>query len=140
MRFAARHLLPHAQESPMARKPNGPAPATISKSQAVRDYLAEHPTAMPKEIAPAVKSAHGLDVSPQMISMIKSKLGKKGRPRRHKAGVDGAAPASGAGRKKNSARFTIEDLITAKKLAQTMGGIPRAQEALAALARLNATA
>jgi hypothetical protein len=121
----------------MARKPNGPAPATISKSQAVRDYLAEHPTALPKEIAPAVKAAHGLDVSPQMISMIKSKLGKQGRRRRRKSK---AAPAAAASRGANSARFTIEDLIKAKKLAQTMGGIPRAQEALTALARLSATA
>jgi len=124
----------------MARKPNGPAPATISKSQAVRDYLAEHPTAMPKEIAPAVKSAHGLDISPQMISMIKSKLGKKGARRRRKISPQGSPPAAATSRKNNAARFTVEDLITAKKLAQTMGGIPRAQEALAALARLNATA
>jgi len=124
----------------MARKPNGPAPETISKSQAVRDYLAEHPTAMPKEIAPAVKSAHGLDVSPQMISMIKSKLGKKIGRRRRKSGTPSAAPATAARRKANAARFTIEDLITAKKLAQAMGGIPRAQEALAALARLSASA
>jgi hypothetical protein len=126
----------------MARKPNSAAPAsisksTISKSQAVRDYLAEHPTAMPKEIAPAVKSAHGLDVSPQMISMIKSKLGKKGRRRRRKVG---SAPALAASRGNNSSRFSIDDLITAKKLAQQIGGIPRAQEALAALARLSATA
>jgi hypothetical protein len=121
----------------MARKPNNAAAATISKSQAVRYYLAEHPTAMPKEIAPAVKAAHGLDVSPQMISMIKSKLGKKGRGRRRKSS---AAPPATASRGANSARFTIEDLITAKKLAQTMGGIPRAQEALAALVRLSATA
>ena len=124
----------------MARRPNNVAPATISKSQAVRDYLAEHPTAMPKEIAPAVKSAHGLDVSPQMISMIKSNFGKKGPRRRRKTNAEGAAPAKAAGRKGNSPRFTIEDLITAKKLAQTMGGIPRAQEALAALVRLSATA
>ena len=121
----------------MARKPHGAPLATISKSQAVRDYLAEHPRAMPKEIAPAVKSAHGLDVSPQMISMIKSKFGKKGRPRRRKAGAAGGAAAS---RGANSSRFTIEDLVTAKKLAQQIGGIPRAQEALAALARLSATA
>jgi hypothetical protein len=124
----------------MARKPNGAPQAQISKSQAVRDYLAEHPTAMPKEIAPAVKSAHGLDVSPQMISMIKSKLGKKSGRRRRKTSANGAAPATAASRKTNSARFTIEDLLTAKKLAQTMGGIPRAQEVLAALARLSATA
>jgi hypothetical protein len=120
----------------MARKPHGPATPTISKSQAVRDYLAEHPTAMPKEIAPAVKSAHGLEVSPQMISMIKSKLGKKGRRRKSRR----TPTAGAASRANNSARFTIEDLVTAKKLAQQIGGIPRAQEALAALARLSATA
>ena len=124
----------------MARKAENVAPATISKSQAVRDYLAEHPTALPKEIAPAVKAAHGLDVSPQMISMIKSKLGKNSRRRHRKTNAEGAAPAKAAGRKANSARFTIEDLLIAKKLAQTMGGIPRAQQALAALARLSATA
>jgi hypothetical protein len=119
----------------MARKPSGPATATISKSQAVRDYLAEHPSAMPKEIAPAVKSAHGLDVSPQMISMIKSKVGKKGRRRK-----SGPRPSAAAARGSNSARFTIDDLVMAKKLAQQIGGIPRAQEALAVLARLSATA
>jgi hypothetical protein len=72
-----------------------------------------------------------------MISMIKSKLGKKARPRRRKAV---ATPAAAAIRGANSSRFTIEDLVAAKKLAQQIGGIPRAQEALVALARLNATA
>jgi hypothetical protein len=119
----------------MARKPINSAPAKISKSQAVRDYLAEHPTAMPKEIAPAVKAAHGLDVSPQMISMIKSKTIKTGG-RRRRGRRASAAPAIAGARATNSSRFTVEDLVTAKKLASQIGGIPRAQEALAALVRL----
>jgi hypothetical protein len=106
---------------------------TISKSQAVRDYLAQHPNAKPKEIAPAVKAEHGLEVSPQMISMIKSKSRRRGGRRRGRPA--GAAPV---GRPRGSAsRITVEDLVTAKRLADQIGGVARAQEALAALAKLS---
>jgi hypothetical protein len=107
------------------------APDKITKSQAVRDYLAKHPRAKPKEIGPAIKEAHGLDVSPQMISMIKSKA-RRGRGRRRRA----AAVAAVGRPRTNSSRITVDDLVTAKKLAGQMGGVSRAQEALAALARL----
>ena len=117
----------------MARKQQNSSSAAISKSQAVREYLTDHPKAMPKEIAPAVKAAHGLDVSPQMISMIKSKFGKKRRR-------GGPKAKSASGRidlpRANASRITIDDLVAAKKLAVQMGGISRAQDALAALARL----
>ena len=36
----------------------------------------------------------------------------------------------------NASRITVEDLVSAKKLAGQMGGVSRAQEVLAALARL----
>jgi hypothetical protein len=117
----------------MAKRRSAAAAEKISKSQAVRDYLAEHPRAKPKEIRPAVKAAHGLDISPQMISMIKS----KSRRRRGRRGT-AAAEVRAAGRvRTNASRITVEDLVSAKKLAGQLGGISRAQELLAALARLS---
>jgi hypothetical protein len=104
----------------------------ISKSQAVRDYLDQHPRAKPKEIGPAVKAAHGLDVKPQIISMIKSNWRKARRGRGRPPGARGKAGRPQAA----DARITVDDLISAKKLVGQLGGVERAQAVLAALARL----
>lgn len=115
----------------MAKRKSG-STGKVSKSGAVREYLAAHPNAMPREIGPAVKQAHGVDVSPQMISMIKSKYRKTRRRRGRRPG------AAAVGRPRaNSSRITVDDLVSAKRLANQMGGIARAQEALSALARLS---
>ena len=53
------------------------------------------------------------------------------------AGVaEGRAPRSEKAERVNGAGITVEELLAVKKLAQDLGGIPRAQEALAALSRL----
>jgi len=116
----------------MPRKRTESTATTLSKSQAVRDYLAEHPRAKPKEISSAVKTAHGLDISRQMISTIKTKWRRTNRGRGRPAGAAGKVGRPRA----SEARITIEDLVSAKKLASQMGGVERAQAALAALARL----
>jgi hypothetical protein len=85
---------------------------------------------MPREIRPAIKEAHGVDVSPQMISMIKSKYRKTRRGRRPGVRAVGRPRA-------NSSHITVDDLVSAKKLANQMGGVQRAQEVLSALARLS---
>jgi hypothetical protein len=108
---------------------------SISKSQAVRDYLAQHPNAMPKEIGPAIKTAHGIEVSPQMISMIKSKF-RKGPKRRGRKRRTESVAMTRRGRPSNGARFSIDDLVSAKKLAQQVGGVDRAQQLIQALVRL----
>ena len=104
----------------------------ISKSQAVREYLDQHPRAKPKEIGPAVKAAHGLEVAPQMISMIKTNWRKARRGRGRPAGVRGRVGRPRA----TDARITVDDLVSAKKLVGQFGGVERAQAVLAALARL----
>jgi hypothetical protein len=109
---------------------------TISKSQAVRDYLAQHRNAMPKEIGPAIKAAHGIDVSPQFISMIKSKFRKAPKRRGRKRRTESFATTRRRGRPSNGARFSIDDLLSAKKLAQQVGGVDRAQQLIQALVRL----
>ena len=71
----------------------------VNKSAAIRDYLKAHKGAMPKEIVPAMK-AKGIDVSPQMVSMIKAKQKIKQAQRRAK---EAPADDATAGAKTNRA-------------------------------------
>lgn len=92
-----------------------------AKSQAIRDYLATHPNAAPKEVVAAVKE-QGIKVSSQMVSTLKAK-GSGNGPRKAKATRNGQA-------------LSIETLVRAKQLAQEFGGLESARSALAALASL----
>ena len=116
----------------MAKRKRTSSSGTISKSQAVRDYLAAHPDAKPKEIAPALSAAYGITITPPMISMIKSKTKAQGRqrargnPPRKQRSV--RRPAAGA--------ITIEELLLFKKSVDALGGVIRARRALDVLAEL----
>ena len=72
----------------------------VNKSAAIREYLTAHKGAMPKETSAALK-AKGIDVSPQMVSLIKSKSKVRKAQRRAKAAV--AANDSTAGAQINRA-------------------------------------
>jgi len=98
--------------------------SNVNKSQAIRDYVSSNPGAKPKEIAVAL-AAQGVDVTPAFVSTLKSnakrnagKVGRRGRPR----------AAAGD--------FGIESLVQAKKLADKMGGVAQARQALNALAKI----
>jgi hypothetical protein len=110
----------------MAKKAQGGP----NKSQAIRDYKEANPTASPKEIAEALAKS-GVTVSAQFVSTVLSnakrkggKIGKRGRKPGRKAGVAGMADAG------------LEQLLTAKKLVDSLGGIDRARSAIDALAKL----
>ncbi len=102
--------------------------ARVNKSQVVRDYMAANPEVGPKGVSAALKKK-GIKVSPQMVSTIKTKAKKKssgkkrGRPAKKKL----ARRAGG---------LNIDTLVKAKKLADRMGGVDKAKEALDALAKL----
>jgi hypothetical protein len=51
----------------------------VNKSQAVRDYLRDHPRAKPKAIAEAL-AKEGTQITEHYISKIKSTCRKRGRP------------------------------------------------------------
>jgi protoporphyrinogen oxidase len=95
----------------MARHKHG------AKSAAIREYLSENPGAMPKAVVEALR-AKGLRVTPQMVSTIKGKT--SGRRGRHAS----------------NGKISADSLIQAKLMANRLGGIARAQEALAVLAKL----
>jgi hypothetical protein len=78
----------------MAKKKSKPAGASNgngkpqhgAKSAAVREYLQTSPGAKPKEIVEALK-AKGIDISPNMVSIIKAKAGIKKAKRSAAAAV-----------------------------------------------------
>jgi arginine repressor len=103
----------------MARKSGGP-----NKSQAIRAYKSTHKRSKPKEIAAAL-AKEGVTVTPAFVSTVLSTARrKKGKGTRRPA----AKAASGGS--------AYSQLIQARKLADQMGGIDKAREALDALAKI----
>lgn len=101
-----------------------------NKSDSIRAYLAEKPKAGPTEIAQALK-AQGVDVSVALVSAIKAKnKPKRGRKPGPKAKPGPKTRSGGSG-------VTLELLLAAKKLADQLGGIDKAKEAIDMLARLS---
>jgi adenylate kinase len=98
----------------------------VNKSQVIRDYCDANPDAGPTEVAAALKKQR-INVSPAMVSTVKT-MAKKKKGRGRKKAARGAGPASD--------KIALSSLITAKKMAESLGGIEKAQAALAALAKL----
>jgi hypothetical protein len=109
-----------------------------SKSDAVRAYLASNPDASPISVAKALKAkalkAKGIKISVSLASAVKyAKKGKKaGRPAGRHAMGRPKMPA----RASSNGALNLEVLVEAKRLAERLGGIDAAREALAALAKL----
>lgn len=106
------------------KKAGGP-----NKSKAIRDYLAEHKNAGPTEVAAALKQ-EGIEVTPAFVSNIKSKSKLPGSKRKAKRG----RPVGSGGSRSDS--VSMSALLEAKKLAEQVGGIDKAEAAVAALKKL----
>ncbi len=106
-----------------------------SKSQAIRDYIAANPNAGPTEIYNAL-TKKGIAVSKGLVAVVKYKKpsgakGKAGgRKRGRKAAARKATKASGGS-------LSASDLIAAKQLADSLGGVAKAREALELLEKLS---
>jgi hypothetical protein len=88
--------------------------AKINKSAAIREYLAAHKNAKPKEIVAALKEK-GIDVSPNMASIVKAKTKIKAAKR---SAVDAtAAHETGAAAKSHQAGG-LDAALTLYKAAQ----------------------
>lgn len=89
-------------------------PPRVNKSAAIREYLVAHKGAMPKETAAALK-VKGIDVSPQMVSMVKAKWKVKKAQRRAKEAVDSHDSTAGA---KTNRAAGLDAALTLYKAAQ----------------------
>ena len=93
-----------------------------TKSQAIRDYLATNKKAKASEVVAAL-AEKGISVSTPMVYSLKAR--KKMGTRRRKAEANG-----------HTVGLSISNLLAAKKLVDTVGGIEQAREAINALAKL----
>ena len=96
-----------------------------AKAQAIRAALEKTPEASAQEIVASVKE-QGLKVTPQMVYGLKARSAKGSKRR---GGRRKKASTNGAG-------FSIHTLILAKKLADQLGGVGKAKEAMDALSKL----
>ena len=111
----------------------------ISKSQAVRDYLAEHPGATASVVIPDLAS-RGIKVSVALVGQIKQRMKKSGETGGQKsASAPAKKPAKKRSGKKATATkstrstsnsLTADDLMEAKKLVDELGGVDQARRAL----------
>jgi transposase len=90
-------------------KAAGGAAAKVNKSAMIREYLDSHKDAKPKEIVAALKEK-GVDVSPNMVSIVKAKAKVKRAKRQAKeakASHDSSAVAKAAGAAGLDAALTL---------------------------------
>lgn len=97
----------------------------VNKSQLIRDALAASPDKSPAEIAEALNSKHGLKLSGQYVSTIKSNSSKKSGKNSRGPKVAAAAPktakealsSAGTGAQKvlkdllEAGRITLDDVL-----------------------------
>jgi len=98
----------------------------VNRSQLIRDHLAANPHDGPKAIVAAI-AKKGVKVSQALASNVKysAKKAKRGA----KKMPDAKRPAVGD-------KVSLSTLVQAKKMAEQLGGVEKAQDALAALAKL----
>ncbi len=112
------------------------ASVRVNKSKVVRDYLAANPTATPKEVSAAMKD-QGIDVTPNYVSIVKYQTKSlKGKGKKRGTASESSAAVKKATISKASDTFSLEILLQAKKLSESLGGIDAARQALSALSRL----
>jgi hypothetical protein len=107
-----------------------------NKSDSIRAYFADHPHAGPTEVVQAL-SAQGVEVSVALVSAIKGKLkGKKGK-RGRKKGPAAKTQRGAKTRAGSHEKVSLNMLLAAKKLANQLGGIAKARQALDLLSKLS---
>ena len=100
----------------------------INRSQTIRDILAKDPAAMPKAIQAGL-AKQGIKVSNSLVNAVKYGQPKKGPGKRGRK--PGPRPKSAA------SETSFDALLGAKSLADRLGGVRRAQQALDMLGRLS---
>jgi arginine repressor len=110
----------------------------VNKTQAVRDYLKNHPKAMSGEIAAALNK-QGVKITPKQVANIKTKINKARTTKKaakQQAAVEVAAPTAVEKPTKAGDTITLDQV---KKVAQTIkaiGGFQRVTEVLEVIREL----
>jgi len=123
-------------EKPAAPKARKPEKKGVNKSEEIRKIAsAKSGKVRPKDVIAALKEK-GIVVSSPQVSMVLKRMGFRRRSR----GIAAAGRPAGSARMdgaRANGPVTLEDLLTARKLAEQLGGTDRALLALEALKRLD---
>ncbi|MGA2062595.1 MAG: hypothetical protein ABSG67_19100 [Thermoguttaceae bacterium] len=98
----------------------------VNKTQAVRDYLKDHPKAMSGEIATALKK-QGIKITPKHVANIKAKINKA---RTVKKAAKQKAPEPVAPVAKAANTVTVEQVKAVAQTIKAIGGFERLNELL----------
>ena len=104
----------------------------VNKTQAVRDYLKDHPNAKSGEIAAALKK-RGIKITPSHVSSIKTKSKKARtvkRAAKQKVVVEAATPAAVEKPTKAGDTITLDQVRKVAQIIKAIGGFERVTEAL----------
>ena len=105
-------------------------PKQQTKSAAIREYMAAHPSAGPTEVSKALK-AKGVAVSPAHVSNVRQS-DKKGKRRAKRGG--GATKRTA--KPTNGEMVNVAKLVEARRFAASVGGLDEAVALLQTLGRL----
>ena len=110
----------------------------VNRSEAVRNYLEDHPDATASVVVPAL-AQEGITVSGQLVNNVRSTLKKKAKKRVAKRGRRPGrkkVAAKRAARPMGNNELSTAALFEAKQLADDLGGIDQARKALDTLEQL----
>ena len=116
----------------MAKKKKSSGP---NKSQAIRDYMAENPSATPTDVVNGL-GATGITVTTALVSNVKTNMKGKKKKRGRPGRKPGRKPGRPAGTAAKSSDVSFAALMAAKRLTDEMGSVEQAKAALEALAKL----
>lgn len=95
-----------------------------AKTQAVRDYITQHPEAGPKAIVEGLKT-QGMKVKITLVNGIKyNKRSKPGKRRRR------GLVAHSAARRTSMRAISLDQLLEVKRFADSLGGVDQLRKAL----------
>ncbi len=106
-----------------------------NKTQAVRDYLKDHPNAMSGEIAAALNK-QGIEITPGYVAGIKTMINKTSTAKKPAAAAPAVAPAVVEKPLKNGDAITLTQVKLVAATIKTLGGIQRVMEVLAVIKEL----
>ena len=112
--------------------------AKVSKTQAVRNYLKDHPGAMSGEIAAAL-TKQGVTITPGHVATIKTKDNRTRTAKKaakKQAVAEAAAPAIVEKPTKNGDTITLEQVKRVAHTINMLGGFQRVTEVLAVIKEL----
>src|SRR5687768_11132505 len=123
----------------MAKARRGRSRGGVNKSEAIREYLKQNSNAAPKDVAAALQ-AQGVKVSSQLVSNVKTTLGKRAKGRRAARRVVGRRGAARRGARRAGrvgvGAISVQNLMDAKRVIEQVGSVEAVRKALDALESL----